>query len=577
MTQQNPSVLLYGQAIILLQQLIDAYNTGVINTVDDLSVQLNQVLAQYQDSVGSPLTEYEPVADTEPPLAGKMNRFWNGVMSDISLLQHQVDIARASAVLTHTLITTEIQKALNQNATVNNKLKTLQLYSSAVDTSIITFGDHFNNSEFMDNSLVTPSQQVGLVANNFITLGQLGDLVNLTENATVRALDSSNGFPGNNQEVEDPAQAPVDPTTNTPVLTFIAESTPARDLKAVLDANPLTWFEYEYYKVTDRDRQAAQNFGFTYQVATDSGDVQFVDWAKGPAGDLLKLDLEFNLGGVQKINQVSYTPYGLRDNANFPVKVTRIQVSSDGTQWTVIDPQNVWIGTQPNLQTLRSADTVVLNQATWSFQDQSAQYVRVSFEQPTPVNVNVGHIFYVDKKTNRRADGSIPTLARIEDQYEPNVQTQGDLIQRRESFSGQRWAIGVRDLIVQQIKYQTVSTMVTTPIESGGLVDRVTVDADVYVPPDWDQSVSYVSFFVTPDDGVSWYQINRVRDDFLGIPEEIAFNDPLPDAFRESGVSYVKTTDPVTRLRLKIILTRPDDAESATPLVRSYQLRVKKR
>lgn len=575
MSQSVPSVLLYAQALVLVQQMQESYDAGAIHSVEDIAEQLRDVLSRYEQNAGTPIMEFNSIVEGEPPLSEKMNRTWRNIQHDVNILQNQVDLLRASAIFTHNLVATEVMKSTNENARVANKLKTLQLYSNSVDSSVVTFGDHFESEEFVDLAFSTPEDRP-TIASGMLHLGQSGGLVNLSEHAVVTILPGSNGFRGNNQEISDPATAPTDPISNQPLYTFIAETNPANDIDEIVDGEPNSWFEYEHYLVDEQDRLRAGNYNFTYQSVSLTGSSE-VDWAEGPEDGKLKLSLQFDLGSMQKTNYLSYTPYGLHRNVNSPVLVRQVKTSPNGTDWDSVLPTDVWIGTDPNLQAARTADNVTTGNAIWSFNDRNVRYVRVDIEQYNPVSCAVGHLYYVDKRTGVRVKGPVPNINNPAAHYSPNFMSQGDTIQKREYFNGKRWAIGIRDMLIQQVNYQAYSTLVTPPLRVGGVVDRVTLEAEVYVPETFDSDEEWVSFYVTPDDGSTWLPISRVQDNYLDIPEIIAFNDPIPPAFREAGVAYYNTDSVVDTLRVKIELKRPANEPTSTPLVRSYQLKVRKR
>lgn len=574
MTDSAPSILLYAQAAVLLKKLQDDYTVGAIRSVEDLSKSLRDVLSRYEESAGTPFLKFEPVAEGEPPRSSKMNDTWNSLQHDVNILQDQVDILRAAAVFTHNFVATEIVKSEQANARVDNKLKTLQLYSNSTDSTIITFGDSFKSADLMDKTFSPENSPT--ITDGVLHLGQIGQLKNLSLDSVVTILPNSNGFVGNSQEITDPSDATRDPVTNELIYHFRAEQNRAQDTKFIIDGLPNQWFEYENYLVSNTDRLTAGNMGFTYQTTTATGATQ-VDWALGPSGRVLKLSLQFDLGVSKKVNYIAYTPYGLENNRNYPVLIKQVRISTNGTDWELIFPQNVWVGTDPNLQAARTADNVTTGAAVWPFSEKSARYVRVDIEQAQPVTTNVGHIYYVDKDTKNRVAGPVPPIENPARYYDPSSLIYGNAIQKREFFVAKRWAIGIRDLLIQQLQYQVQSIWVTTPLRIGGIVDRVTLEADIYVPPEFPSTQSWVNFYVSPNDGTDWYQISRIQDDYLNIPEEIAFNDPLPPQFHEPGVAYYNTGTAVTALRFKIVLSRPEDVSTSTPLVRSYRLKVKKR
>lgn len=582
MAELVPSVLLYGQANSLLEEIKEAQAAGAVKDTADLIAQLSAVLTNFTERAGRPMLEYEPVDATEPPSSDKTNRFWKRVQKDINLLQQQVDLLRAATIFSHNLVATEVMHARNDNARVNSKLKTLQMYSSDMDSSIIAFGDTFDSLQSVDMDITPPSQRAALFNRGHVTLGQEGDLVNLSEKATVKVLGTSNGFLGNNQEIEDPASAPVDSESGERQYVFKAETQETRDIKGITDDEPNTWIEYERYHLQAAQKLQAQNLNFDYITTDDNGEQNRIDWAQAPDGQVLRLGLEFDFGKRRNLNSIDLTPHGLDENANYPILVRQIQTSPDGTDWTRVFPTDVWIGNDVNLRTARTASNVVTGKAVWAFEARAVQYVRVFIEQHHSIQANVGHSYWVLRsQPNIRVEGPLPPAEDPTKFLERNVV--GEYLQKREYFVGKRWTIGLRDILMQQVEYKERSILITRPLRVGGLVDRVMLErADVEIPDQYPTDEHWVRFFVTPDDGENWYQISRVEDPFLGIPEQISFNDPLHESLRGGAVANYVTETPVTAVRLKVELTRPTgsddiDFSSTTPVLRSYVLKVRRR
>lgn len=578
MTQNAPSILPYEQAQLLLQGLQDQFASGAIKTVEDVSDQLKDILTRYAYA-GKPLTSWDPLKETEPALSQKLNITLLNMQADIRAIQHQIDISKAASLLTFNFITQEKEKQALANGRVRSKLKTLQMYSDSTDPSIIKFGNTFNTTDSHDDNLVPPSERASLLG-GAASLGQTADVINLSTAATVTILSTSNGFMGNNQEVlaatDDNAgsDALSNPLTGEAIPTFVAETNRAGDIFTIQDGDPTTCFEYEHYKLEPADLNVGQYLNFEY---LDDITNQRINWANGPTGDVLHLDLLFDLKSVKVVNHIIITPYGLRLNSNNPIKVTTIETSDNGTDWSGVSPASIVIGTDVNLFTLQAAQEVTFNDAVWTFGDRSIRYVRVKLEQNTPIPCNIGHVYYQDN-SGLRVEGPIPNVSNPARAYLPsNYSSSGSISQKREVFIGKRWALGLRDISIEQINYNSESIIVSKPFFAPGAIDRISIDADISVPDTFSSTINWVSFYIAPNETDQWISIARIQDDGLGIPEIIAFNDPLPEAFRDPGVGYVDLDSEVTSLRVKIVLTRPDEFPYATPSIRSYTLKVKVR
>lgn len=572
MTQLSPSTVISDQASVAIQKLLDAYKAGAIQDLDEISVKLRDVVSNFVEEAGAPIASYDPLVAGEPPLSAKTNRWLSDLQHDINIMQRQSEFIKASSVYLFNIMATEVQLAKNEQNKLRNKLKTLELYSGDTDPTIATFSEHFASDDYLDPEAISGSA-AAILEDSYLTLGREGDIVNLAEKATVEILGDSNGFLGNNLETAyKVAAADADPYVNM----FLAEKVQMDKLKSVTDAVPNTWIEYSAYRVAEADRQKAKNFNFSYE---DPQTGSKIDWSKGPrnSSDKLTLALEFELENLSRVNYISLSPFGGMDNSNHPITVKKVQTSSDGTNWTVVDPKDLWITTNQNISSLRASDNLSIGTTVWSFMMREVKFVRMLIEQTKSVDCSIGHVYYIDTKTNERIEGPSPTLNEPRKFYSVGNITTRNMTQKREMFNGKRWFIGLRDIGIQQVQYAAESSMISKRIHVPGGIDRVALDADTYIPADFGSDNDWIEFYVSGDDGDNWNRISRVRDDFLGIPEVIAFNDPTPEAFQEPGVLYVTTEKPVESVRVKIVMRRPAETAWATPLVRSYSLRIKKK
>jgi hypothetical protein len=163
MAQESPSHLAYSQALVAIQKIKSEYAIKKNRSIDEISQTVNAALSKFINTVGKSSIEFEPVLHSEVPLSSKMNRFWDGLQTDINILLDQVDLLNASTVFSHNFLKTEILKAQNENSRLQNKIKTLELYSTISDNSLIFLGDNFNTEDFVDWNFVDPSQQATLL------------------------------------------------------------------------------------------------------------------------------------------------------------------------------------------------------------------------------------------------------------------------------------------------------------------------------------------------------------------------------------------------------------------------------
>jgi hypothetical protein len=629
MTQLLPSTEYESKAVALIMDMrsLISESRDKINP-REVESRFRNIQTRFSEIIGKPMTQYEPFFDGEPARSDKVNRFLSALQKDINILEEQVELMRASAVHIHNNMKTQLEQAKFENEQALNKLKTLQLYTSAQNNEITIFGDYLNSDNLIDYTVIDPVRKTVLEKPGQISLSKVNSTnEDLMSAASVRVLSTSNGIPGRLVEVQQ-----VNPRMQQPGLVYLpvvdpndlyrftALRSPMNNLDNITDGSPVTWFEYEKNLVEEADRINALDFGFRYKF-TDSNinrqDLNFVDyglsknelldWANGPSGNSLKLDLEFDLKAPKNINKIDYMPFDLEGNKNHPTTIKSVEVSLDKNEWETVYPTNVVVTSSVNLENIDIDGNISINNASWSLDNKEVRYVRFSIEQSRSIDTKIGHIYYKTRlRTLRqidpdsaapsiiervvggdRVEGPIPTTANPTKYYDPSFSivedaNSGDnlyssLVKNVEIFNGKRWAIGIRDISIGQSEYSKFSEIITKPFRINGVIDRVSLEASSYIPEVFPADTLWIKYFISPDNGLSWQQISRIQDDYLGIPEIIAYNDRIPSEFKEANIGYYNTRNPVSSIRLKVQLSRPSDQAYLTPLLYWYKLKVKRR
>jgi hypothetical protein len=140
-----------------------------------------------------------------------------------------------------------------------------------------------------------------------------------------------------------------------------------------------------------------------------------------------------------------------------------------------------------------------------------------------------------------------------------------------------RYALGIRELAVSQFTYFNVSEMVSKPWLSPKEISKVTLLVDQFIPKSFPPGI-YLEYYIKPDTKDSdWIRINSLGtpSQFLPdgniVPRIITFNADRPSLARIED-SYITTLEPVKSIRFKVIIKRPEDKPSYTPILRSYRL-----
>lgn len=554
MTQLYPSTDYESKAVALLMEMRNLILDSQSKlTAEEIAAKFRDVQTRFSEVVGKPLTEYEPYVKGEPPRSEKVNRFIENLQKDINILEEQMNLVKANSVYVHNTMIDQIAKEKNENSAAINKLKSLQLYTSGQNNELTIFGDYFKSDIQIDYDLIDTKSRALVEVDGRLTLPKSNTIKkNPLSTATIKILSSSNGVPGRLVEVEEITnKTPVNPITQEKIYRFKAQIDKRSNLLSLTDESPATWFEYEKNLVSDDDRVSAKNFNFTYTVTQDNaskgiaevvypvGLNEQIDWANGPSNDILKLDLEFDLKTVTTVNEITYVPFGLENNISAPVLIKYVETSIDKNNWETLFPTNVHVSQDTNLYTARLANEVTIGSVRWDVKSDQIRYIRFHIEQQNPINSKIGHVYYTTPKKvirtarldqatpvfietivgGERAKGPIPTTVAPTKFYDPSFSlidspqqnTTSGLVKRVEIFDGKRWAIGIRDISAKEVEYASLGVMISKPFTIGGIVDRVSIDSSIYIPSSFSSESLWVKYYISPDNGVSWFPISRDR------------------------------------------------------------------
>lgn len=574
------------------------------STSNDPASQLESITRfaqEHSNNSGTSITNWEPIEDGDPPVSGTINGFFSDVELDSLILSNQLDVLQSAAINLHNLVKTDILRSVSENARLYNKLKTLQLYSSASDQSVVVFGDSFISDEFMDNSAFSGTLVGDVDGAGSLTLGRKDVAKNMLAGASVTILTSSNGAPGNNQEVESLILGGSEPG----IPEFVGSSERRDSTKYMSDNSPASWFEYEAISISERDKKTANNLNFEYiddmklRPSAD-GKPGKIKWGDGTGGGPLLLEFEIKPKTPGVINALSFYAQEFKNKDNQPIKIKSVMISDNGANWVTLNPTDVWLTNDANLDNSVKSANLAIGVAKWRFKPQIVSTIRVSIEQNTPIDAKIGHVYYETKMEKKfvpktitgadgkkevtyveqvvpahRVEGPIPTISNTF-RYQISNPYIGNLTSGVEFFNGKRWVIAIRDISVGEVEYNLQSTSISKKFQVPGVVDRVVLESDIEIPESYDNSKEWVKFYISPDDGITWDRISRVEDVYNDVPEIIAYNDPLPLEFREPNVGYHTTSGTVNSLRVKIELERPSDQPSTTPVVNGYRLKIRK-
>ena len=229
----------------------------------------------------------------------------------------------------------------------------------------------------------------------------------------------------------------------------------------------------------------------------------------------LTLDLTINIGIESVVNNITVNPtnFGTRTT----IEIVDILTSSTGDIYTSIKDDIPIAGftteDEENIFLLAPSTSKYAGQGIYTFTPRKVKYIRFIFKQNEPYII------------------STPT---------------GDKL---------RYAIGLRDLIINAFSYKDKGELVSKPFTLTDEIRKTLLDTNQ--TPAQPSELTTVNWFISPNDGAEWHEIQPKKESSLSgiessVPEVLNFNGPEPDA--------IQTSIPVREVRLKLVLGRNKDA-----------------
>jgi len=130
------------------------------------------------------------------------------------------------------------------------------------------------------------------------------------------------------------------------------------------------------------------------------------------------------------------------------------------------------------------------------------------------------------------------------------------------------YRIGIRELSAFQNLYEKTSEIVSTPYYSPVDIEKIVLRVDDNTPSGTD-----ILYYISPDDGKSWYEINpldkpsRYSTTGFAVPKTISFNIPGSPG---NEAKYVTTETTVKKILFKAVFSSENNIDS--PVLRSYRI-----
>ena len=566
---KNKTTLLEDKA----RQILKALKTDVFQSETEMFSYFFSSLQDFYTNLGKPSMQVRPAWG--PPMSDSYNQTMHEVLTDIT------SIFSESQALTTALGDLYEQVTLDRSS-LSNQLKELEDKLNLINLKLnqklheVSFRDSFINQDHYDTDMVAtiPAKLhigVGILSLNTLESDEM-------TSATIRILNSSNGFPGDTHQVRSLSGA----------TKFYGEDNLHLNLAEILDGNSDTWFEYELFNVAESIRMNLAGYGFTY----DEG----VSWIKTNTKPLT-LDLEIELPVAKTLNFLSLSPYLPSQKGVIPDYIKRLVVT-DGKGLT----KELTVNDRFN------------DDKIYMFSQMKTKKILITLEQSMSYSTQVGHLFfkelpvtstnYLEKdkpQDGKRVDGPKPSVTNLGFKYDPSSHTliqpvaeSGHTVDNTnkiinalftkpevrdvqagiETIDAWRYQIGLRETLAANYRFDQTSDYVSVSYTYVNPITSLQLVVKDEVPKEFPTG-DYINYFISIDEGQVWYPIAPMNRSGSGKTMYL-INSNMPVDGRLDYNGYIDTKEPVTKVRLKISLSRPTnlkDSDYYSPIVYDYELK----
>lgn len=574
----NKSTLIDQLVLQMFMEIQTDYDNGNIKSEKELFYRLKEAIQQLQATLSRP--NFKPRYADMLPILEDYHEMIDEILIDTYYLLSDCESINQS-------LTQSSAEQEEKRTTYTNELRYLTQKISKIKEKITpTLNSQYyivNNSFLEDkrgktsnkNTLAYINQSNGVLMLPFTTS------ISYNEQISIEVMDGSNGVPGNTH-VADYLNGEMyyDGQTNLHL-----------DLKAMIDGNADTWFEYEGFKVSDSTYERCDGFGFNY----DEG----LSWLIEEDGLMLRLKLK--LDNPQFCNWLSLTPYLAEQKGIKAAYLTRCFLSDE-------------LGNNQEITQAQFFDeTIVL-----TFNPQEISMIILEFDQQYQYGVQVGHQAYfktnasnfnafdsLNVETARRYNGPLPSVQHLGLTFEPKTkgflqpsttrishlsneelikkslfQAMPDLEQAKsqlELIDAYRYSIGIKDINLAYYNFQDEGEYISEVFETKDPITSVTLEVNDFIPSDIGEAQG-IQYFLNFNEGEQWYPIVPVNRSYQGICQYEINNGNLDRYLRPSkknqSQGMLTMFETINKVQLKIILTKTEDAEIQTPMVYDYRLKI---
>lgn len=391
MAQVSANTITYDQIFLKLKNFIIKDFQNEFSTKAQKLEEYNALLKEIQQSIVDYDYYYDPYIKGEPPTSKKLNKFSNHLTDSINSLAKQMDYLNAKTINSFNMFFKEIENEKKYSERIASKTKILQMYSQSPSNDLFYLGDSFDNYDYID------IEKIKLEYNPMISNGKFTLPIKSFKkwNPSTVTITSTVGFLGNNHQVVR-SQTPTNPEYE-----YVFEKYPGISLlNNVIDANPLTYFEYEVLNVNksnmpgDRTLVSENEFCFVANKKVNNGvtEGELVNWSNYDMQNPLVMNVVMQaLNPKELTNYVTIVPYF---GSSTIVKVNQIKVTDISGNTQNILQRPIYIGSSISAISIESFKDYYHNKAEIRFSERKTSKIEIIFEQNNIQDIQVQHLYW---------------------------------------------------------------------------------------------------------------------------------------------------------------------------------------
>jgi hypothetical protein len=310
------------------------------------------------------------------------------------------------------------------------------------------------------------------------------------------------------------------------------------------DYDPTTWFEYERFKVSQKDFDTTMGYGWGFQNNE-------AVWASPTFNDI-NLTVVFTYPHAISTNYISVIP---ATNAS-DFTIDDIGLSLGGQNVKTIPTNGLVI----NQELMMHTQDGYANGGYFTFEPTLCDEVTFKFRSTTKTLCKIRHHYRKDDN-GIRVPSEAPSVSDPEFLVQTSMGVWKDFY---EDFAAERFCIAIKDISIMSITYGTDGFVMSEPVTFSRPIDRVAITSNMEVPEG-----CAVTFSVSLDQQ-NWHELNPLGASIAS--QILAINDLIPNAFQDPSTKYISANGDPPTLYARISMDRAKGIENTTPLVRYVEI-----